>query len=1154
MRRPVRTFPGWPKSLTAAETPSRKLANEFERAKKAASKQKQSFNQKREALARLRKEMYGSGIETTKLGEAQRRVQASYQETAKALQDVTTKQKQARAEMARANTSRVAADTRNYTESIKENVTALGRWVAGLYVVTKAVDGLKSAFGQMFETGDQFEKLNQQMTAAMGSIAEGRKASEWVKEFTRNTPLQLSETAEAFITLRNFGIDPMNGSMQAIVDQSEKLGGGVEKLNGIVLALGKAWAKEKLQQDEILQLVERGVPAWDLLAQATGRTVQELQSMSSNGELTRNAIQQLIDTMGEASKGQAAASMSRLSGLVSNLKDRWTEFLNTVAESGVLDYAKDQLEQLLDRAKALAEDGTLKSWAKSISDSLVAFGKAVQGAINILSKFGGALKAVALTAFAVALGKVVTGLGRFGAALLGALASLGKFKAGTAAATVSVRGLGAVMKSIPHLLAISVVITGIDTAIDKLKSLGQKIGDMLPSTKAFNERLQEQRNELAESAASFHQLAQRYDEYAGVQTKAAEEVAKLTEVEREGYQKRLEGLQAYLNAQLKAYYQEQALGQNRAVEISRLESQYKGVQAALDGVADAGRLAASALERGISTEAAALADRLIELTEAGTDASEALKQVTEDLDLTSAQGIKTFGEALDDIRGKVRVTASDIESIFGESLKNLSGPQLSAFIENVKFAFGEAGKGAERLQQILNVPLANAFKSLGVDLTLLETGISSVGQEAIDSFSLITNILKSTGQTGELTSKQVSTAYTQALSEIKTEAGKLELKKSLEDALKEGLISSSDYADVLKQSIQEIGDEADNADSKLKGLGQTGTEATDEISAGAEKAASSIGGTLGPIIGKITSDLGQLSPAAVQAFNDMQGIEGVGLDGVAGTIEELRAKLEEAAARASELSGELARNADSGAGGWLKEAEANAALATKQFYEQQVALRELVDGYNNGSISASRMAAQASSVATQFNLLDQQDLSTLNSAIAQAKREVEQLESSTRNTLASLRNELDRLEGNTSDIEKRNYQKRQAELEEALRVAQESGNQKAIKDAQDSLKVAKEIYRTRTAQIKEEETARKKRAEEEKAESERREKELRQEESLQRQQGSQSTTSRTPTAPVKTVRIDLGIPGQERRTVEVVEGSESNLIAVLQQAKNATGG
>ncbi|MDM5057416.1 tape measure protein [Aeromonas rivipollensis] len=53
---------------------------------------------------------------------------------------------------------------------------------------------------------------------------------------------------QVFVRLKAFGIDPMNGAMQGIVDQVYKLGDGVEEVQGISLALGQAWAKQKLQR------------------------------------------------------------------------------------------------------------------------------------------------------------------------------------------------------------------------------------------------------------------------------------------------------------------------------------------------------------------------------------------------------------------------------------------------------------------------------------------------------------------------------------------------------------------------------------------------------------------------------------------------------------------------------------------------------------------------------------------------------------------------------------------------------------------------------------------------------------------------------------------------------------------------------------------
>ncbi len=75
----------------------------------------------------------------------------------------------------------------------------------------------------ILSTGDQFEKMRVQLEAITGSMAEGKEALSWIKEFTKNTPFQLEEVSEAFVRLKAFGLDPMDGTMQAIIDQASSL-------------------------------------------------------------------------------------------------------------------------------------------------------------------------------------------------------------------------------------------------------------------------------------------------------------------------------------------------------------------------------------------------------------------------------------------------------------------------------------------------------------------------------------------------------------------------------------------------------------------------------------------------------------------------------------------------------------------------------------------------------------------------------------------------------------------------------------------------------------------------------------------------------------------------------------------------------------------
>ncbi|MBF0371239.1 MAG: tape measure protein [Magnetococcales bacterium] len=270
--------------------------------------------------------------------------------------------------------------TQDAVASLTSRLLAL----AGAYVGFQTLTGLFKSF---IQTAGSFEQIRIQLEGLMGSAEGGERAFSWVEKFTKNTPYEMAQVANSFASLKAFGLDPMDGTMQALTDQSAKLGGGQEKLHGIILAVGQAWAKGKLQGEEILQLVERGVPVWDLLAKATSKNVTELQDMSSKGQLGRDVIRALIDEMGRAADGQAQAQMKSWNGLVSNVKDTYAAFLDTVARSGSLDHLKKQLDGALSSFQSMKKE-EMQAWAKKISDAIIGVAEAVKEAVLFIRDWG----------------------------------------------------------------------------------------------------------------------------------------------------------------------------------------------------------------------------------------------------------------------------------------------------------------------------------------------------------------------------------------------------------------------------------------------------------------------------------------------------------------------------------------------------------------------------------------------------------------------------------------------------------------------------------------------------------------------------------------------------------------------------------------------
>lgn len=405
------------------DKPFVQLARSLDAAEKDLTQMRTELTQQTSKHTALQNALKKSGVNTNNLRAAKRDLAAQFDKSGRSVDKFSNELRQ--------GTTAQRAQAQSL-DGVIGKVTALAAAYVGLDRVAQAVS-------QVFSTGDKFEKLGVQMQGLMGSIAAGDKATAWVKDFTKNTPLQLDQVSQAFVKLKAFGLDPMDGTLQSVTDQALKLGGGFQEVEGISLALGQAWAKQKLQGEEILQLVERGIPVWDLLQKTTGKNVQELQQLSSAGKLGRDVIKGLIDEMGRSSVGSAAAQMALFSGQVSNAKDNMDQFYNLIAQSGAMEWLKGQITALNTEFAAMAKDGRLKEWAQQISDAIVSTGKAIQNTVTTMYEYREEIATVAKVWLALKVGTY------FSSVISGAttaIASLRTYQAAIGATTVATNAAG----------------------------------------------------------------------------------------------------------------------------------------------------------------------------------------------------------------------------------------------------------------------------------------------------------------------------------------------------------------------------------------------------------------------------------------------------------------------------------------------------------------------------------------------------------------------------------------------------------------------------------------------------------------------------------------------------------------------------------------
>lgn len=234
-------------------------------------------------------------------------------------------------------TYNAAASTQAATTKMQEAFNSIDSSIkkvfSSLAILTGGLTAM-AAVKSVVDTASNFEQLEIRLNAVMGSSKEGEKAFNWIKQFAINTPYSVQQTTDAFMQLKNFGLDPMDGTLQKVSDASAKYGKSADTAQRVTLALGQAWARGKLQGQDTLQMIDAGIPVYDLLSKATGKTVAEIQNMSEKGTMGRDVMRQLIDQMGREGAGAAAAKMNSYAGAISNMGDAFDNAIDKMRKQG----------------------------------------------------------------------------------------------------------------------------------------------------------------------------------------------------------------------------------------------------------------------------------------------------------------------------------------------------------------------------------------------------------------------------------------------------------------------------------------------------------------------------------------------------------------------------------------------------------------------------------------------------------------------------------------------------------------------------------------------------------------------------------------------------------------------------------------------------
>lgn len=215
-------------------------------------------------------------------------------------------------------------------------------------------------------------------------------------------------------------------------------------------------------------------------------------------------------------------------------------------------------------------------------------------------------------------------------------------------------------------------------------------------------------------------------------------------------------------------------------------------------------------------------------------------------------------------------------------------------------------------------------------------------------------------------------------------------------------------------------------------------------------------GYFGKVLTQARTPLAGMSSAALAEFDKRQGIKNSEAKLDTSSLDKTSESLQRALQTYQSLKGAATVGMTS-LGKWVLETQTRSAEVQVQFLSQKKSLQSLLEGYQNGSMELDTFVKRASSAQAGMKLLDSADLKQLQSAIAAAREQIQQLRDASQQTLSSMKGELAGLRGDSDEVERLNFASRRDQLQKQLEQAQKSGDSRTIQNTQSALSTLRQI-------------------------------------------------------------------------------------------------
>ena len=250
--------------------------------------------------------------------------------------------------------------------------------------------GIAALGAKAVKMASDFEMTKRSMTALVGNADVATAHLRDLEKFAATTPFEFTGLVDASKRMQAYGADvnsviPM---LENLGDAAMALGLKSDGLDRMTLAVGQIMAKGKLSAEEMRQLAETGLPAWQIMSEKMGISVAELMDRSKKGAVSsKAALDALFSGMSERYSGMMKAVAGEIPQQFSNMKDIISSIMRELGSeiSDALDLKarlSKTTEWLGNFAEAAKSSGIREAISEMVPENLIVAATTLAGAIS----------------------------------------------------------------------------------------------------------------------------------------------------------------------------------------------------------------------------------------------------------------------------------------------------------------------------------------------------------------------------------------------------------------------------------------------------------------------------------------------------------------------------------------------------------------------------------------------------------------------------------------------------------------------------------------------------------------------------------------------------------------------------------------------------